>query len=142
MVLIGMAMRTYIFAKSSYITLSLFFDSSIMARYTVVGAPLYSPFWFPTLLYESCVLVVIVVGLFLAFILMFQKKFTYPFVMIGLIAGMFVYHVLDHILASQITTMRHDSRAFVLLMVSLTINAAIWIPYFLMSERVKQTFRR
>jgi hypothetical protein len=81
------------------------------------------------------------VTVILAFVLMAEKKFTYPFVMIGILISSLIFHIVDHVLASQITSIEHNPSAFVTLMFRLTVACIIWIPYFLVSKRVKATFR-
>ena len=142
LVSIGAATRIYYYGKTLYIDLDLVFSPTRWNALTLPGGRLYDPFWFPSLLFESSASLVLMMAVILSFILLVQKRFTYPFVMIGIFVGSFVFHVLDHLLVHQVRVVKPNDTHFALLMLRLIVASVIWIPYFLVSKRVKATFRR
>jgi hypothetical protein len=77
---------------------------------------------------------------FLVYILMlnflfYSKRRSFPMFMIFLLAAQFVTMLIDHLWASRFSP---SSQVFSVLQA--LVAAAIWIPYFLNSIRVEQTF--
>jgi hypothetical protein len=53
-----------------------------------------------------------------------------------------IYRSVDHLLALQIASIVHlDSGQFFQSFFPILVGCAIWVPYFLVSKRVKATFR-
>ena len=102
---------------------------------------LYHPLWAPLVIYElvgSCAL-----GLFslVALALMFRHDRRFPKLMIGLYLANVGFQTLDLLVAGQIPAIETnlDPAAQRDLLRSI-IAALVWIPYFLRSERVRNTF--
>jgi hypothetical protein len=81
------------------------------------------------------------VFLLLAAVLLIQKRFTFPAVMIGTIAANILLTGIDHAMVLQIYASRPNETPLPPNFASMVFSAAIWIPYLLVSKRVKATFR-
>jgi hypothetical protein len=85
---------------------------------------------------------VLLVMQILAVVLLFLKRFTFPWVMIALLVFNLTYHLIDHTLVSQIASLaKLNDGKFPQIVFNAMAVCAIWIPYFLVSKRVKATFR-
>lgn len=142
LVTIGAATRIYYYGKTLYIDFDLVLHPAKWSALTAKDGRLYDPFWYPSMLFETGASLILLVAVILSFVLLFQRRFTYPFLMIGIFVGSIVFHVVDHLLVHQIRVIHHDDHAFVLLMLRLILASAIWIPYLLVSKRVRATFWR
>ncbi len=141
-VCIGIALGIFVDGKTALIDLGMIFDLPKWNLLTQPGGDRYDAYWAPTLLFEGISCVVLLVLLTLAVVLMIQKKFTFPGVMIAVLVLNFIYHSVDHALAAQIASLaQYDRGNFPQEMFHLVVGCAIWIPYFLVSKRVKATFR-
>ncbi len=69
--------------------------------------------------------------------LFYDRRKTFPSLMITYLAVQLVLGLIDHLAALQFST--HQSPTAVL---GNFVAAAVWIPYYLKSERVKATFVR
>ena len=85
---------------------------------------------------------VLLVLLILAAVLMFKKRFTFPWVKIAMLVWNGIYRLIDHAMASQISALTRHDEYFAQSIFQVMVGCAIWIPYFLVSKRVKATFRR
>jgi len=118
------------------------FERGIWANLTTPGSPVYHPLWAPVILYEiACN------GAFLLFdlvllILLFSKSRRFPmaFVVFALLNVFFILS--DAALAWQIPAVaaRGLEGAAGEIARSLVV-AAIWVPYMLVSKRVRNTFK-
>ncbi len=108
---------------------------------TTEGSEFYHPLWGTLITGEICFnLALILVGGF-AIYLFFTKNYRFPRVYIGIVVASLVFTVLDAGLLSMIlpTEPMFDAES----MRSLGRNVAaacIWIPYMLISKRVRATF--
>jgi tetratricopeptide (TPR) repeat protein/transglutaminase-like putative cysteine protease len=142
LIVIGNVIRIFMDAKMIWLLQAMTFNATRWEALTLPGMPAYSPLWAPMLLFElSCGIVFLVFSI-LVLILMLKKRFLFPHVMIAIIGASLVYQVIDLILVNQIAVRGFkppdDSGVAVFRCV---IQACIWIPYFLTSKRVKETFR-
>lgn len=142
LVIIGMVVRVYKYGQTALTATVLCCNQTKWTLLTDPDSTAYHPLWGAALLYEACSCTIILVASILAFVLLFLKKFTYPYVMVGLIGGAVVFHVVDHLICRQIPAANTNDIASGILTFQLLLVAAIWIPYFLVSKRVKATFTR
>ena len=117
------------------------FQSDTWAVLTTPGSAAYHPLWAPVILGEVVVNVALLSVSALAIYLFFKKRRAFPRVAIGFLAAGLVVLVLDLLVvrlipvaATQIDA--SDIRG----LAQATVGAAIWIPYFLASKRVRATF--
>jgi hypothetical protein len=141
LVVIGLAMGIFSYAKTAWLVLDPIFNLTKWNMLTAPGSLRYEPYWAPTLVFESSGAVVLLVFSILATVLMSQKRFTFPKVMIAVLAGNLVYHLIDYALASHISSLAQSNQLVSQNAFRFSVSCAIWIPYFLVSKRVKATFR-
>ncbi len=142
LVCIGLAVGVFTDTKSVIFNLDIISDLSKWNPLTQPGGLRYDPYWAPLLLFEAICSVVTLVFLALVIVLLIQKRFTFPGVMIALFALNLIYHSIDYALASQVVALANLHKGTLPLAIfHLMVGCAIWIPYFLVSKRVKATFR-
>lgn len=113
---------------------------------TTPGSAAYSPWWAPTIIFEVTGNFILLSGAIYSAYLYFNKKSLFPRIYIGLLLYSALLTVLDNIMLLIVfNTMTHSiadwERFFPLRDILRTfIIAAIWIPYMLVSKRVKATF--
>jgi hypothetical protein len=105
----------------------------------------YHPSWLPSLAFEwmySCVGLILSV---LMVFLFFRKRAVAPKCLIAFLFYVLAGTILDNVLASAAIAAADiptgDSGKYSDIVTN-TMRAAIWIPYLLVSQRVKATFRR
>jgi hypothetical protein len=119
-------------------------DSSIWEAVTDPDSPAYHPYWKPVLLYE------VVTGPVLIFLnaaaawFFFRKKRIFPKLVVISIPLFFAIMLIGYYLSGFIPAFaespdhaRHGQQLIVRF-----IGMHIWIPYFLVSDRVRKTFVR
>lgn len=108
---------------------------------TTVGTEAYHPFWAPMLIVEALYNSLMVLACAYLIYLFFSKHYLFPKVYIILVAISVVFIPLDAWVASLVivdepmfdpNTLKEFARALV--------SAVIWVPYMLISKRVKVTF--
>jgi antibiotic biosynthesis monooxygenase (ABM) superfamily enzyme len=117
---------------------------SIWPRLTNPASPVYHPYWRVVIIYEFVAACLYVVANFVAIILFFGKRRAFPIFAVVLIPTLLVLGFIDHYLVGLIPAMAessaHTRGAYLLAAKFITLH--LWIPYFLISKRVKTTFVR
>ena len=75
-------------------------------------------------------------------ILLFSKSAVFPKTMITFLACNIAFLTIDMILCRQLSSIEGDLGDDSMELTRTVVGALIWIPYFLKSERVKNTFKR
>ena len=119
------------------------FEKDLWANLTTPGSNAYHPLWAPLLIYEVVFnLAFLVFDLFLLYLL-FTKAHRFPKLYIAFAVLNLVFVVSDALLGYQIPAVvaqgmdaiwKEIGRSFMMV--------AIWVPYMLVSKRVKNTFVR
>jgi hypothetical protein len=111
------------------------------SRLTTPGTEAYHPLWAPLLLFEiigNCVFILfpIIIAVFF-----FQKRRFVPQLIIVLLLANLVFVAIDYFVSDLIpfVAAQEDIGSLVEL-IRVLIACAIWVPYFLVSKRVKGTF--
>lgn len=121
--------------------LPVFTDGHVWAAFDS-GASTYDPFYGLLVCVELVANVVLVIWPLVLLGLFFAKSRWFPSGYIALVAASFVIHVLDLVAAQSLDLMAEGEFARGMLgLAPLVVSAAIWIPYMLVSKRVKNTFR-
>jgi hypothetical protein len=108
------------------------------------GSINYSELWKPTIFFEfGYNIIVLILGVVLLF-LFFGRKRIFPKAYIGLVIFSIIFSTIDVILMAKIQSsisINVNTNATNQIIRQI-VTAAIWIPYFLKSVRVKNTFVR
>jgi len=119
------------------------FETRTWSVLTTPGTPAYHPLWAPLLIGELVVNVVLLGVSVVAVYLFFAKRRAFPRVAIGFLAAGVVILVLDLLVVRMIPAAAQAIGASEIRgLVQAAVGAAIWIPYFLLSARVRATFVR
>jgi hypothetical protein len=108
---------------------------------TQTGSEIYHPLWGPVIIFEMIYNILFL--LFSAFILitLYRKKSIFPTLMIIFYSGSFIIRIIDQILIYQIAlVVELEDGSSIREILKSVITCAIWIPYFIRSERVHNTF--
>ncbi len=117
------------------------FNNGVWQALNDPASQTYNPTLAKLIVFE-CVCNLLIMGLsILALVLMFTKSRHFPRMMIGFYAVNLAFVGLDLYLAQHVQIAENDGDGFRTL-IRTVIAAAIWIPYMLVSKRVKATFVR
>ena len=117
------------------------FSDGTWEAVTTVGSEVYNPLWGPLLIgeiiYNSAM---VAVSIYLIY-LFFSKSYLFPKIYIGIVAVSLIFILLDTWLISFIVPDEpmfdpETTKEFARMLV----NGVIWVPYMLVSKRVKATF--
>ena len=102
----------------------------------------YSPLWLPGILFEALGnILIFALTLWLAYLFFFRKSALVPRLFVIWLASHLVFQILDWLLTRSLPIAAEQSGNGVSSSLGRAItNAAIWIPYFIWSTRVKNTF--
>lgn len=101
----------------------------------------YHPWWAPLILFEIATNVAFVGLIVVLLYLVFRKSRRFPRLMIGYLISSFVVALVDLGWAEQIPALAAEPNADSIAgIVRGVVGAMIWVPYFLVSQRVKNTF--
>jgi hypothetical protein len=125
--------------------------SGVWDLFTNPGSELYHPLWAPLLAFEYAADAIMLIGSVILLVFLFQRKPILPKLMVGFYGFCLLFMVIDSlVIVWQGPEMLPDAgvRAEIgwttasLLggVAKAALSYAIWIPYFLVSKRVKNTF--
>jgi transglutaminase-like putative cysteine protease len=142
LIMIGNVIRIGWLARATFMDLVVILDLNRWNLVALPGSPRYSPFWAPGLLFEMISNVVLIALTVVAVILLAQSRALFPKIMIALLSLSLVSVVTEEIILLQIPSVSRlqlDANAKDTLQA--LVACAIWIPYLLISRRVKATCR-
>ncbi|CAM3506152.1 MULTISPECIES: DUF2569 domain-containing protein [Paenibacillus] len=117
------------------------YEPEVWEVLTDPSSPYYDAMLAPLILFETVMNVLFVIGLIVALVMMYSKKRAFPKWMIGYIIASLLFGIADFAVASQIELLAEtDDGQSATQIVRSMIYACIWIPYFIRSERVRNTF--
>ena len=103
----------------------------------------YHPLWMPVTIFEAAITVLVLVFCVYILVYFYEKRSILPRLMIIFYAAGFVVALFEHLLIYVIPLLKEvDGGESLRDMVRQIIGCAIWIPYFIKSERVRNTFIR
>lgn len=117
------------------------FENGTWEMLTTVGSEAYNPLWGPLLIGELIYnLAMVIVSTYLIY-LFFTKHYLFPKLYVAIVAVSLVFIPLDAWVVSLVvpTTSIFDAETTKEFLRTL-IGAFIWVPYMLVSHRVKATF--
>jgi hypothetical protein len=110
---------------------------------TTPGSSAYHPFWAPLIIFECAGNAIFIIFSIVLLVFFFRKSRLLPKLIISFLILNLLFVAGDFFLADLIPAVAEQSNSH-----SATelgrgiIGAIIWVPYFLLSKRVKQTFVR
>lgn len=117
------------------------FDPEIWNVFADQASPYYDSMFVPLIVFEIIMNAAFVILLGIALYLMYKKKSAFPRLMIGYILFSLLASVLDYVLVNQVEILvEEDNGQFIREIVRACLYACIWIPYFIRSKRVRNTF--
>jgi hypothetical protein len=139
--LLGLVLTPLRISFSLYKDMWPIFSEGYWGALTTSTSEAYHPYWAPLLVFEIAGNVLLVVAT-LALLYFFLGKSKYaPRLMIGWLAFILVFNGTDFFAASLIPAVAAlDDSESAKELGRAAIGAVIWIPYFLVSKRVKATF--
>jgi len=139
LVTIGVVVRpVYVVGRMSQDLAS--YSTATWVALTKEGSPAYHPLWAPALVIELFGnIALLVVSILIAF-LFFQRRRSLPVVLSVFLGASAIYILGDAVLAFQIPAVAEQNDAAFRDVGRAIVQAAIWIPYLLVSKRVRYTF--
>jgi hypothetical protein len=141
LVMIGLLFRPFLHAVLVVRLWPTIFHLGTWHRLTIPGGAAYHPLWMPVLLFELVFNCVEAILSTFVLILFFQKRVIWPRWFVALLLVALVGIIVDTILAQQIPAAAHHGEAAIKSVFQAAFASAIWIPYALVSQRVRATFR-
>lgn len=124
-------------------TVALFLDQEVWHGLTDRSSETYHPLWIPLLTCELIGSILVFISTLVLAFLFFSRRAIFPPAMIAYLCFLAPYSWGDFFIIRMIPLVQELSgEAGLGAAVTTTISAAIWCPYFLLSQRVKNTFRR
>lgn len=118
------------------------FDEQIWSRLTTPGSDAYHPLWAPFLIFEVFANIVLIAFAVVLLWFFFRKSYRLPGLFIIWLALHIAVQAADMAFASQVPAAAAAIGESFRNLVQALIGAAIWIPYFRKSVRVRNTFTR
>jgi hypothetical protein len=110
---------------------------------TTPGEEAYHALWGPLLIFETVGNAIFLAAAIILLVLFFQKHHQFPKWMIIFLAANLAFIAIDFFVADLIPVIAENPDPESLKeLVRSAVGAAIWIPYFLKSTRVKNTFTK
>ncbi|ULO07010.1 DUF2569 domain-containing protein [Paenibacillus sp. 19GGS1-52] len=117
------------------------FKPEIWDALTSPDSPAYDSMWKPSLIFESVANVVFVLFSIFLLVLLYQKKSTFPRWAIFYYVTNLLVLIVDYVLMANIEVLQTlDEGNSTQDIGRLAVSCAIWIPYFIRSKRVHNTF--
>ena len=108
---------------------------------TTPGTAAYHPLWAPLLIFEFSGNVVVVAFAVIVAVCLFQKRRIFPRLMIAFLLSNLLFVAVDYVVADWIPAVaRQNDTQSLRELARILFGCLIWIPYFLVSKRVKGTF--
>ncbi len=115
-----------------------FLDQTQWDSLTAVGQAAYHPAWAGGLAFETSASLFLLVLHLAAIVFFYQRRWIAPRLLIGLLAANAAFLIIDQALTQNLPGIDPSPRTAV----NSLIATLIWIPYLLMSRRVRATFTR
>ena len=138
---IGLALSPLGIGKALFTLYVPIFTGTTWSVLTTPGEPMYNWIWKPLLLFELFGNLAFLLWAIVLLCLFFSRKRIFPPLMIAFYAANLLFVVVDFVVTFAIPVVGSQfDAASVMELVRAILVCGVWIPYFLISERVKQTF--
>lgn len=121
------------------IVLSLF-QGGTWEVLTTPGSEHYHPLWAPLLIFELAINGAFILAGVALLALFFAKSRRFPRMFILYVAISLIFQIVDYVLGEQIPAVAAAGAESNVEIARTVITAVIWVPYMLVSKRVKNTF--
>jgi hypothetical protein len=140
---LGLLLTPFRVSYSLYKDMGPIFSEGYWSTLTTPASEAYHPYWAPLLIFEIAGNALLVIASLILMYFFFSKSRYAPRMMITWLAFIPVFVGADFFLGDLIPAVaEQDDTQSVREFDRAAIGAAIWIPYFLASKRVKATFVR
>ena len=117
------------------------FQDGVWENLTTPGSGAYHELWGPLIIFEIVGNLFFVISAIALIFLLFRKSHRFPVLMIGFLLLNPAFVIIDHFLGNLIPFIANlDDPATFTEITRAVGGAMIWVPYFLVSKRVKNTF--
>ncbi len=140
---IGRVLAPLLIGFALWKNIELFTRPQIWGALTRPESPAYHPFWLPVILFETAGGGLQLIASFVILWLFFGRKRALPLVVIAYLAFSAFYIWADYIFAGFIPAVRAARGVgAVTQLIFYTVISLVWITYFVLADRVKNTFVR
>jgi len=119
-----------------------FRDRDLWEKLTAPLSPVYHAYWKPLLIYEAGAAVLLLVFNAIVVVLFFKRKKLFPTLIVIMLPLIFLSELVSHFVMGGIpgaaVTKAYATNSH--LLIGRFVMLHVWIPYFLVSRRVKGTF--
>lgn len=116
------------------------FQNGTWEALTTPGSEHYHPLWAPLLIFELAINGILILAGVTLLALFFTKSRRFPRMFILYVAVTLIFQIADYVLAEQIPAVAAEGAESLVEIARTVITAIIWVPYMLVSKRVKNTF--
>jgi transglutaminase-like putative cysteine protease len=141
LVAIGLVLTLLRILGTSVVVWTSVLNLQVWRSLTEPGGAAYHPYWAPALLFELFFNAVCLVFAVLLLALFFKKRAAWSHCYVVFLIANLIAACLDAYFIQQIPAAAESPQGSVKQVAQAIIAAAIWIPYVLVSKRVKVTFR-
>ncbi|WP_369127929.1 DUF2569 domain-containing protein [Paenibacillus aquistagni] len=119
------------------------YSDEIWQLLSTEGTIYYHPLWRPIFIFESIYNILFFIFTITILVQFYRKKSIVPRLMIIFYSLSLLIGIFDYIMMQQIPLARElEAASSIRDLIKSTVTCLIWIPYFLKSERVMNTFVR
>jgi len=139
---IGRILSPIIILQTIFLTYLPIFTNGSLEKLSQIGNAAYSLLWKPTMIFELGVNIILLVFSAVLLFSFFGRKKWFPKIFISLSMITIIFALIDAVLITQIQRSLSLNLNInpVTQIISPVVIGAMWIPYLLISNRVKNTF--
>lgn len=145
LILVQIGLYTTFFIGIFYLFYSIIpiFSQGTWSMLTSIDSVVYHKLWGPVILFETVYNIFMLIFIVFILINFYSKKSVLPRLMIIFYSVGLLFGIVDYILLQFIPLAKElNDASSIRDIIKTAVTCAIWIPYFLKSERVENTFTR
>ena len=144
LIVVAIGLVLSLFQNLSYMSTEIapILRPGVWTRLTDTRSPVYDPYWKPVIIFDSASACFYVLANVIAILLFFGKRRLFPKLTVALIPTIFVLALVGYYLAGLIPAVANNpahslqEQALIVRFIALHV----WVPYLLVSKRVRATF--
>ena len=139
---IGRILSPIVILQTIFLTYLPIFTNGSLEKLSQTGNAAYSMLWKPTMMFELGVNIILLIFAVILLFSFFGRKKWFPKIFICLSMITIIFAIIDAVLITQIQSSLSLGLNInpVTQIISPVVIGAIWIPYLIISNRVKNTF--